>query len=143
MNNETAITTAKNPMEMIQGNVSSWCSVKPETMEEKKALYNALESCDVVLNDIVGKTIKLKDIFIQEYPRTDKETGEPISNGHRVILFDDEGKSYVTASNYFFVNLVKFINAFGEPNTWKEPIPIEITKRPTKNGNQCLSFKLA
>lgn len=142
MNNETAITV-KNPLEVIQGNTGTYCSVKPETMEEKKALYNALESCDVVLNDIVGQTIKVKDVYIQEYPRTDKDTGEPISNGHRVILFDDEGKSYVTASNYFFISLVKFINAFGEPSTWKEPIPIEITKRPTKNGNQCLSFKLA
>lgn len=128
----------------ISNNKSSvYCSVKAETMEEKKALYNALESCDVKLNDIVGQKVKVKDIYIQEYPRVNKETGEPMTNGHRVILFDDEGKTYVTASNYFFVSLAKVINAFGDPKTWKEPLEIEITKRTTKGGNSCLSLKLA
>lgn len=143
MENNTAITTTTTPTDMIQGSGKTYCSVKAETMEEKKKLYNALESCDIVLNDIVGQTIKVKDVYIQEFPRTNKETGEPMSNGHRVILFDEEGKSYVTASNYFFVSLAKLLNAFGEPNTWKEPLAIEITKRATKGGNQCLSLKLA
>lgn len=142
MDNKSNLAIATTPNEMVQGNLATYCSVKAETMEEKKALYNALESCDVVLNDIVGQTINVKDVYIQEYPRTDKTTGEPISNGHRVILFDDQGKSYVTASNYFFISLIKFLNTFGSPETWKEPVPIEIAKRPTKSGNPCLTFKL-
>lgn len=120
----------------------TYCSVKAETMADKKKLYNALESCDVIINDIVGQKIKVKDIYIQEFPRVNKETGEPMSNGHRVILFDETGKTYVTASNYFFVSLVKVLNAFGDPNTWDKPLEIEITKRPTKGGNNCLSLKL-
>ena len=139
MEESTALTTNN----MIQGTANTYCSVKAETMADKKKLYNALEACDVILNDIVGQKINVKDVYIQEFPRTNKETGEPMSNGHRVILFDDKGKTYVTASNYFFVSLVKVLNAFGEPNTWKEPLAIEITKRPTKGGNQCLSLKLA
>ena len=31
-----------------------YSSVKADTVEEKKKIYNALESCDVLLNDIVG-----------------------------------------------------------------------------------------
>lgn len=120
----------------------TYCSVKAETMADKKKLYNALESCDVIINDIVGQKIKIKDIYIQEFPRVNKETGEPMSNGHRVILFDDAGKTYVTASNYFFVSLVKVLNTFGDPNTWDKPLEIEVTKRPTKGGNNCLSLKL-
>ena len=138
----TAIATQDNNINLVQDNNKTYCSVHPKTVEEKKALYNALESCDVVLNDIVGQKIKVKDIYIQEFPRTDKETGEPISNGHRTILFDEDGKSYVTASNYFFISLVKIMNAFGDPTTWDEAVEIEITKRPTKGGNNCLSFKL-
>lgn len=138
----TALTTTENNINLVKENNKTYCSIHPKSMEERKALYNALESCDVVLNDIVGKKIKVKDVYIQEFPRTDKETGEPISNGHRTILFDDEGKSYVTASNYFFISLVKMMNAFGEPSTWEAPVEIEITKRPTKGGNSCLSFKL-
>lgn len=139
--NKEIISADNQPMSIIQ-DTNTYCSIHPETIEDKKKLYNALENCDVVLNDIVGQKIKVKDVYIQEYPRTDKTTGEAISNGHRVILFDEEGKSYVTASNYFFISLCKVLNAFGEPYSWKEPVEIEITKRPTKNGNQCLSLKL-
>ena len=123
-------------------NNRTYCSVKAETMDDKKKLYNALESCDVIINDIVGQKIKVKDVYIQEFPRVNKESGEPMSNGHRVILFDEAGKTYVTASNYFFVSLMRVLNAFGDPNTWSEPLEIEITKRPTKGGNNCLSLKL-
>lgn len=143
MENNALITTKENQsMDMIQGSNRVYCSVKAETIEAKKKLYNALESCDVIINDIVGQKIKIKDIYIQEFPRTNKETGEPMSNGHRVILFDDAGKTYVTASNYFFISLAKVVNTFGDPNTWDKPLEIEITKRPTKGGNNCLSFKL-
>lgn len=135
-NNENTTLTIANTANR------TYCSVKAETMADKKKLYNALESCDVIINDIVGQKIKVKDVYIQEFPRTNKETGEPMSNGHRVILFDEDGKTYVTASNYFFVSLVKVLNTFGDPNTWDKPLEIEITKRPTKGGNNCLSLKL-
>lgn len=135
-NNENTTLTIANTTNR------TYCSVKAETMADKKKLYNALESCDVIINDIVGQKIKVKDVYIQEYPRANKETGEPMSNGHRVILFDEDGKTYVTTSNYFFVSLIKVLNTFGDPNTWDKPLEIEITKRPTKGGNNCLSLKL-
>lgn len=131
--------TTTNP---IINNNGVYCSIVAKTNAEKKALYNASESCDELLNNVVGQKIKVKDVLIQEFPRKDKETGEPISNGHRTILFDAEGKTYVTASNYFYVSLIKMMATFGDPTTWEEPVEIEITKRPTKGGNNCLSFKL-
>lgn len=127
---------------LATGNNSTYCSFKPKTIEDRKKLFNSLENCDVVLNDIVGTKIMLKDAFIQSYPRTDKDTGEKMSDGHRTILFDDKGKTYVTASNYFFVSLAKLFNAIGTPDVWEAPLEIEITKRDLKNGNKALSFKL-
>lgn len=141
-NNSIVPTNQNQEMSLIQGNNRTYCSVKAETNEEKKKLYNALESCDILINDIVGQKIKVKDVYIQEFPRTNKDTGEPMTNGHRVILFDEAGKTYVTASNYFFISLIKVLNAFGDPQTWDAPLEIEITKRPTKGGNNCLSLKL-
>ena len=127
---------------MINTKSQVYCSFKPKSMEDRKKLFNSLENCDVVLNDIVGQKIKVKDVYIQSYPRTDKETGEKISDGHRTILFDENGKTYVTASNYFFVSIVKLFNSINTPDTWESALDIQIVKRDLKNGNKALGFKL-
>lgn len=121
---------------------STYSSIKPKTQEERKKLFNVLENCDVLLNDVVGQEVEVKDVIINEYPRKDKDTGEPLSNGHRTILIDTEGKSYVTTSNYFFVLLAKLLNTFGTPDTWEESMKIKISKKPTQNGKQALTFDL-
>lgn len=127
---------------LLSNSNNFYSSFKPKNTEDRKKLFNALEKCDVVLNDIIGQQIKVKDIIINEYPRKDKETGEEISNGHRTILIDEDGKSYVTASNYFFFAIAKAINMLGQPETWETPLEIKIVKRPLKNGNQALGFEL-
>lgn len=144
MENNQLIKTEENQENSVLVNPNNrvYCSFKPKSTEERKKLFNSLESCDIILNDIVGQKITVKDVYIQEYPRTDKETGEKMSNGHRTIIFDDKGKTYVTASNYFFVTMAKLFNSVGTPDTWNEPMEIEITKRETKSGGKALGFKL-
>lgn len=132
----------ENELSIVNETSKTYSSFKPKNAAERKMLFNALEKCDVVLNDVVGQVIAVKNIIINEYPRHDKETGEEMSNGHRTILFDVQGKSYVTASNYFFIAIAKLMNAFGEPDTWEEPMRIKIVKKPVKNGNQALGFEL-
>ena len=131
--------------EIVQSNIinsnSTYCSFKPKTDEERKALFNASEKCDVLLNDIVGQEVEVKNVMINEYPRKNKETGEGMTKGHRTILFDSKGKTYVTASNYFFIAIGKLIATFGEPNTWENPIKIKIVKKDVKNG-KALGFEL-
>lgn len=126
----------------IINNNSTYCSFRPKTNEERKALFNASEKCDVVLNDIVGQEIEIANILINEYPRKDKETGEELSNGHRTIIFDKDNKTYVTASNYFFIALSKLVSTFGEPSEWAEPIKIKIVKKDVKDGKKALGFEL-
>ena len=144
MENNQLIKTEENQENSVLVNPNNrvYCSFKPKSTEERKKLFNSLESCDIILNDIVGQKITVKDVYIQEYPRTDKETGEKMSNGHRTIIFDDKGKTYVTISNYFFVTMAKLFNSVGTPDTWNEPMEIEITKRETKSGGKALGFKL-
>lgn len=129
-------------LNIVSNASKTYSSFKPKNTEERKMLFNALEKCDVKLNDIVGQNVKVKDVIINEYPRKDKETGEDMSMGHRTILIDTEEKSYVTASNYFFVAFAKLLNTFGEPDTWEEPMEIKIVKKTVKNGNQALGFEL-
>ena len=68
-----------------------YCSKVAETEKEKKELFNALESCDALLNDCVGQEINIKDIYVEEKQVIDDATGE-IKIKYRTILFDENGK---------------------------------------------------
>ena len=136
----------ENKSEIVKSSIintnSTYCSFRPKTDAERKQLFNASEKCDVVLNDIVGQEIEVKNVMINEYPRIDKVTGEKMSNGHRTIIFDKNGKSYVTASNYFFIALGKLLATFGEPSEWENPLKLKIVKKDVKDGKKALGFEL-
>ena len=51
-NEVTLFTGVKNNM---------YCSIVADTEESKKQLFNALETCDALLNDCVGQEIDLKE----------------------------------------------------------------------------------
>lgn len=131
MENETS-----NELAIFKSQGKTLSTIKGETLDEKKKLYNAIQNCDVRINDIVGQTIDVKDIYIREYEKKDlDENGNP-RIGHTTILFDKDGKSYVTASNYFFNAIAQILSAVGKLD---QPIKIKIVKKPTKNGTESLS----
>ena len=84
-----------------------YCSKKAETDAEKKDLFNALESCDALLNDCVGQEIEIKDIYVEEKQVIDDSTGE-LKTKYRTILFDANGQTYATGS-YGIYNVMKKI----------------------------------
>ena len=73
----------------------------------KKALYNALESADVLLNDCVNQVIRIKDVFSEKYQKIDEKTGEEVTK-YRTILFDEDCKTYVTTA-YGIINVLERI----------------------------------
>lgn len=135
---------SENNSEIMKANVSmdnSYCSIVPSTQEEKVKLFNALEACDAKLNDEVGQILKIKDVYVNEYQKVDTNTGEP-RKAHRTILFDENGKTHVTASNYFYISLMKLMSIWGDPSKWVEPMAVKITKKSVKNGMQALSLQI-
>ena len=48
--------------EDLQSHPNSYCSVKPTTTAEKKALYNMMNSADERIADCINKVINVKDI---------------------------------------------------------------------------------
>ena len=118
-----------------------YCSKVAESEKEKKELFNALESCDALLNDCVGQEIELKDIYVEERQIIDDETGET-KNKFRTILFDASGQTYATGS-YGIYNIVrKIVSIYGLPSTWENPIKVKVSKRPIGNGKQSLTLTL-
>ena len=118
-----------------------YCSKVAETEKEKKELFNALESCDALLNDCVGQEINIKDIYVEEKQVMDDETGE-IKTKYRTILFDENGQTYATGSYGIYNILKKIISIYGLPTTWEKPLKVKVTKRPIGNGKQSLTLTL-
>lgn len=118
-----------------------YCSKVVETETEKKELFNALESCDVLLNDCVGEEIAIKDVYVEEKKVVDDETGE-VKTKFRTILFDEDGKTYATGSYGIYNVLKKIFTIYGLPTSWDKPLKVKVAKRPIKDGKQSLTLTL-
>lgn len=118
-----------------------YCSVKTESIEDKKKLFNALESCDLLLNNCVGEHIKMKDIYVEQYIDKKDEAGEGKVK-FRTIIFSDDNKTYVSTSYGIYNVLNKIFAIYGTPDKWANPIEVEVAKRPVGNGKEMLTLKL-
>lgn len=116
---------------------SVFCSKEIESKEDKVKLYQALESCDVLLNDIVGTTLEIVDVYTEAREVPDEETGEMVKK-YRTILFDVDGKTYATGSYGVYNSLKRIFKIFGLPNMWDEPLKVEVKKRTTSNNKKSL-----
>lgn len=118
-----------------------YCSKKAETDAEKKDLFNALESCDALLNDCVGQEIEIKDIYVEEKQVIDDSTGE-LKTKYRTILFDANGQTYATGSYGIYNVMKKIVSIYGLPEMWDNPLKVKVAKRPIGNGKQSLTLVL-
>lgn len=140
MKNEIAIFNPENTIER-----ECYTTVDLNTEEARIDLFNATESADVLLNDIVGQQIVIKDIYIEKNPikEVDDETGEVTFNGvkYRTILFDDKGQTYATGSYGVYNSVRKMLDLLGV-SLISKGIKVEVIKVPTQDGKQKLSLKL-
>ena len=131
----------KNELTLFNGNGGrTYCSKVVENEEDKKELFNALETCDALLNDCVGQEIVIEDVYCEEREVVDSETGE-VKKKYRTILFDIDGQTYATGSYGIFNIMCKLIAIYGMP-TWKDGIKVKVAKRPIGNGKSSLTLTL-
>ena len=111
-----------------------------------KTLYNLDNGdCDYKLNDCKGQSIRVKNVLIKNFDRYKDEDGkeleEPI-NKKITILIDDQGKTYVTASKIFAIQMLRFIDRFGN-EAIQNGLDIKIIEREIKGSkNKGLGFEL-
>ena len=117
-----------------------YCSLQVETTEEKKKLFNTLESCDLLLNDCVGQEIAIKDVYVEEKQVQDEEGN--LKTKFRTIIFDSNGQTYATGSYGIYNILKKIFSIYGTPNTWSEPLEVEVAKKNIGNGKSSLTLIL-
>lgn len=143
MNDEMSMTAYDGGMISIQQDLqshpNSYCSIKPITTEEKKALYNMMNSSDERLADCINQVIKVKDLYIESVEVKNEEGITSIAP--RIILMDTEGRTYASVSVGIYNSLRKLIQVFGEP-TWPEGIAVKVVQH-TKGNRKMLSLVMA
>lgn len=110
---------------------SSWL---PQTMEEKKAFYNAINSPSAPLKNFINMELNIRHVYAETCTYVSKDTGE-LTPGVRIVLLDGEGNSYNTSSQGVFNCLSKIFAIFGQPNTWTEPVRVRV-KQLSKEANK-------
>lgn len=117
----------------------SYYSIKGETVEEKKAIYNALNNPENAISDQINGKIKIKDLLVEmvKLQKTD-DKNNPIEGEYdivpRIVIIDDFGVSHHCVSMGVYNSIKKIIQLFGQP-TYDEPIEVEIKQVKVKNGS--------
>ena len=117
-----------------------FCSKVAKDEKDKKELFNALETCDVLLNDCVNQEITIKDVYCEKTDVVDEETGE-VRPKYRTILFDIDGKPYATGSYGIYNVIKKIIAIYGLP-TWEKGLTVKVIKQKVKDGKSKLSLTI-
>ena len=117
----------------------------------QKKIYNIENSnADFRLNDCKGQSIRVVDVMIKSIqkklaePEVNEETGEVREFEFKkvCILIDDQGKSYVTASKLFTLQMARYLEMFGIDSV-KDGLEIRIIEKPIKDSsNKSLGFEL-
>lgn len=121
------------------------------TITDQKKLFNLETNCDYKINDCKGEIIEVKDVVIKinekplKEPIVDDETGEIKKEIERTmicILLDRDGKSYVTASKIFTIQMMRYIQMFGLESI-ENGLNIKIIEKSVKDSsNKALGFEL-
>lgn len=147
---ETGMTTVSGFNEVTRTSKTN-CYIETNITDDKK-IFNLDSHVDEKLNDCKGESIRVKEVLIKtfekplEEPIINEETGEILKDKEykRVcILIDDSGKSYVTGSSIFTMQMLKYIRMFGTEKMENEGLEIKIIETPVKNSsNKALGFEL-
>ena len=111
-----------------------------------KTLYNLDNGdCDFRLNDCKGQAIRVVDLLIKNFDKYKDEEGKELEkpiNKKVTILIDDQGKTYVTGSKMFSVQMLRFVSRFGNDAITKG-LDIKIIEKEIKGSkNKGLGFEL-
>lgn len=141
--NEIMVNENKQEMNIVDDLTSAnaaFCSMSMDTPEQKLLVFKAMNTPDFRIGDCINTTIKVKDIYCEIVDCKNEETGET-SKAPRVVLIDDEGKSYQSVSVGIYGAVKKLMQVFGVP-TWEQPIPLKIVQ-VTKGKNKMLTLDIA
>lgn len=120
----------------------AYCSLTAEDDESRAKLFNATNNTHARLQDLIGETLEIRDIFVEQVTCTsvNEDTGEVRTKiCPRVVLIDPAGVGYGCVSVGIFGAVKKLLAIFGEPSTWSKPRKLKI-RQITMGAKRILTF---
>lgn len=108
-----------------------YCSFEPNTIEEKKMLFNAVNSTPEYLKDHINEVIVINHIYAEQVSIIDENSGEIIPIP-RIVIIDNNGIGYGCASFGIFNSIKKLIGIMGAP-TVNNPYKVKIKQVNIRN----------
>ena len=105
-------------------------SLPLSTIEDKKKMFNAMNATDYSLSEHLEQPIKVVDYLIHDCEIAD-DNGEK-QETKRLVLFDEDGKTYSTVSISAYDSLGKIVTIFGEPSEWNGELSIKATEKKSR-----------
>lgn len=151
---ETALTVAEeNSYEISAGifdsarkeNVRKATSLDLNDEKQADMLLNSMQDVDYKLNDCVDQEIEVVGFYAVERPVEgfNEDTGETYTRyKHVLILFDKDGKSYVTGSNSCYMSFNDIVTIKGQPTVDYPLILKPIKVDAETKGHSYLKLKL-
>ena len=118
----------------------SYTDMDLSNMSIAKDFYNAVSPPDMALKACVNIPIAMKHVSIEVCELHDDDRGDVIAP--RVVIVDEDGKSYQSVSVGVYQSLKRIFTLFGTPDSWAEPVTVVPMLTSTKKG-QVLSLRLA
>lgn len=127
---------------MMEGSAhNTYCSLAVKTQEEKKALFNHINSPDKKLGDFVNMEINLKNVYAETCTYINKETGEA-TPGVRMVLIDADNVAYASSSSGIYNALTKIFQLFGLPSSWKTPLKVRVKQISAGDNKRVYTLEL-
>ena len=105
-------------------------SLTLDTIEDKKKMFNAMNATDYSLSEHLEQPIKVVDYLIHDCEIAD-DNGEK-QETKRLVLFDEDGKTYSTVSNSAYDSFGKIVTIFGEPSEWNGELSIKASEKKSR-----------
>ena len=111
-----------------------------ESVDDKKAIYNALNGKSKSLSDNLGQSIKVTDYIVERGTVKDKQSGE-LRIVARLTLISIDGTKYFSAANSILGAFDRIFSFFGN-GPWKDGIEIIVSGAKLANGNQWFTVEV-
>lgn len=116
----------------ITGGGKGFCTMQAVDKKAKATLFNACGNPEK-LSAYIGKRLDLLHFYVEVVQVVAEESGE-IVNVPRCVLIDKAGKGYQAVSIGMYNTLKRIVSMYGLPETWDEPLAVEVQQVETKKG---------
>lgn len=109
------------------------------TAENKKVAFNMLNSPNIRLSSMVGKSIHVMYYIIDNVSIVNQDTGEE-QDTQRLVIRDENGETYHTMGRGLVESFNRILDLFGD--TWGDGYNLVVKQINTSTGKRTYTFDM-